>query len=177
MVYCIFLRGINVNGVKMRMKDLKEAFEDMGYTNVKTIGATGNVIVEADSLDKIHIEKALSDYFSYDASIVIRSKHQLMILIEQAKAIDFSDEEQVYSILSNDEGLGDDLINEYEKLIHEEDEALYVEGSNILWKIKKGYTLKSAFGKKVLGYKLYKDRLTSRNINTINKVIQYMEGM
>jgi len=38
--YCVFLRGINVNGIKIKMDALKKAFQRMGFTNVKTILAT-----------------------------------------------------------------------------------------------------------------------------------------
>ena len=43
--YCVFLRGINVNGIKIKMQDLKAVLTNLGFTDVKTILATGNVIL------------------------------------------------------------------------------------------------------------------------------------
>ena len=42
---CVFLRGINVNGVRLKMKDLKNVFEDSGFEDVKTVLSTENVII------------------------------------------------------------------------------------------------------------------------------------
>lgn len=57
--------------------------------------------------------------------------------------------------------------NETERREVEEAEIL---NKNFYWKVKKGFTLDSNFGK-ILGKKSFKDSLTSRNINTIEKII------
>src|SRR5260221_10646488 len=49
MKYIAFLRGINVGGNNLiKMSDLKKQFEDLGFTNVQTVIASGNVIFETD---------------------------------------------------------------------------------------------------------------------------------
>ncbi|HYQ86023.1 MAG TPA: DUF1697 domain-containing protein, partial [Bacteroidota bacterium] len=46
--YAAFLRGINVGGHKpVRMSDLEKAFGQLGFRNVKTVLASGNVLFEA----------------------------------------------------------------------------------------------------------------------------------
>lgn len=48
MRYAAFLRGINVGGkVLIKMADLKSAFEDMGFEQVRTILASGNIVFES----------------------------------------------------------------------------------------------------------------------------------
>ncbi|MGH8103125.1 MAG: DUF1697 domain-containing protein, partial [bacterium] len=43
--YVAFLRGINVGGHKpVRMEDLRKALGSLGFKNVRTILASGNVI-------------------------------------------------------------------------------------------------------------------------------------
>ena len=61
--YVILLRGINVGGNnKIPMAALKQCLEDIGFTNVSTYIASGNVIVQSGkSPDEIkaQIEAAL----------------------------------------------------------------------------------------------------------------------
>lgn len=48
MTYVALLRGVNVGGNKMlKMEDLRKTFESLGYTNVRTVLQSGNVIFDA----------------------------------------------------------------------------------------------------------------------------------
>jgi uncharacterized protein (DUF1697 family) len=50
--YAAFLRGINVGGNKMiKMQDVAKAFESLGFSNVKTLIQSGNVIFESAPTD------------------------------------------------------------------------------------------------------------------------------
>lgn len=45
--YVAFLRGINVGGhAVIRMSELQRAFEGLGFENVRTVLASGNVIFD-----------------------------------------------------------------------------------------------------------------------------------
>ena len=46
--YIAFLRGINVGNIRIKMSDLKNAFQDMGFQNAVTYLQTGNVVFESD---------------------------------------------------------------------------------------------------------------------------------
>lgn len=46
--YALLLRGVNVGGVKVKMADLRALLEGAGYTDVKTLLASGNALVDAD---------------------------------------------------------------------------------------------------------------------------------
>ena len=49
--YVAFLLGINVGGHrKIKMSDLRTLFEKMGFSNVKTVLASGNVIPIANQI-------------------------------------------------------------------------------------------------------------------------------
>ena len=80
--YCGFLRGINVGGnVLIKMADLKKVFEKMGFQNVRTILASGNIIFEAKQSDKKklthEIEMELKKIFKKDIRIILRSLDDL----------------------------------------------------------------------------------------------------
>ena len=49
--YIAFLRAINVGGHTVKMDRLREIFETMGFSNVETFIASGNVIFETKSKD------------------------------------------------------------------------------------------------------------------------------
>jgi uncharacterized protein (DUF1697 family) len=52
--YIAFLRGIN-GGLTLKMADLRKLFERLGFTNIKTVLATGNVIFEASQSNRMEI--------------------------------------------------------------------------------------------------------------------------
>ena len=71
--YAAFLRGVNVGGVSLKMAEVAKAFEDAGFTEVRTILASGNVLLESRSgVDTVRkkAEKALRDAFGYDAWVL-----------------------------------------------------------------------------------------------------------
>ena len=71
--YAAFLRGVNVGGVNLKMAEVAKALEDAGFTNVRTILASGNVLLDSRSgVDAVRkkAEKALRDAFGYDAWVL-----------------------------------------------------------------------------------------------------------
>jgi uncharacterized protein (DUF1697 family) len=76
--YAAFLRGINVSGkTRIKMADLKDAFESMGFKNVRTVLASGNVVFDSeDENEKILTEKiqsGLKKVFKRDITVILRS--------------------------------------------------------------------------------------------------------
>lgn len=47
--YFAFLRAINVGGHVVKMDRLRELFESLGFSNIETFIASGNVIFESTS--------------------------------------------------------------------------------------------------------------------------------
>ncbi len=180
--YCIFLRGINVNGIAIKMDALKDAFGRMGFTGARTILATGNVIIGvpegADHREEIKssVESGLSGYFSYDAHVIVRSCPEIRDICLAAETLDVPEDCHNYYLLCDDEEMPSGLKNLFDSLPHAPQEQLFPSGGGAFWTVPKGSTLSSDFGSKVLGAKKYKSRLTSRNINTIQKVYKAMLG-
>jgi len=80
--YIGLLRGVNVGGKnKVPMSDLREGLRSLGYTNVSTYIASGNVLFEsADRAEHIQtqIEAALSQTFKLDMiKVLVMSRARL----------------------------------------------------------------------------------------------------
>ena len=73
-----FLRGINVGGhTSLRMADLRAAFEDMGFEDVRTVQASGNVVFDAGGEETTgavaeRIEIELEKVLSYPIGVAVR---------------------------------------------------------------------------------------------------------
>lgn len=84
-LYAALLRGINVGGHKLvSMERLKNAFEALGFRNVKTLLASGNVLFEARvgsaaALAR-KIEKKLRQTFGQDIGTIVRTVNELQEL-------------------------------------------------------------------------------------------------
>lgn len=72
--YLILLRGINVGGRnKVPMAPLRELLEELGYADVSTYIASGNVILSSSRAPagiKRHIESALPGRFRLDSELI-----------------------------------------------------------------------------------------------------------
>lgn len=178
--YCVFLRGINVNGIKIKMEELKEVFGVMGFLGVKTILATGNVRVSLPEKSKTgqelktFIESELSEHFHYEAHVIIRSKKEIQDIFAVAKNITVPEGCHNYLLLCDEPELYLELKDIFDLQPHAPQEQLILAECGAFWIVPKGFTLDSAFGSKVLGNKKYKRVLTSRNINTIEKIYKFM---
>lgn len=85
------LRGINVGGNNIiPMAALKRTFEELGFTSVKTLLASGNVLFDAPKQDlralEEKIEAALSMAFAYEATVVVKSKPEMTAIVRAVRA-------------------------------------------------------------------------------------------
>lgn len=175
MKYCAFLRGVNVKGTNMKMADVCQVFKDSGMKDVVSILASGNIVFSSDkNADelKIILEKAMSEHFSYEAFLFIKSQ------LETEKfwnSIPFekNDDLHIYGFVGIP-GVENVLMEEFEKAAQTENEKAEIINDIFYWQVPKGNTLDSTFGK-VLGKKSLKDQMTSRNVNTFEKILKKMK--
>jgi uncharacterized protein (DUF1697 family) len=83
--YIAFLRGINNGGNQtVRMEVLRKTFEDLGFENVRTALASGNVLFETNTSDeKIlehEIEKVLPGVIGFRNIVIIRAMKDIQHL-------------------------------------------------------------------------------------------------
>jgi uncharacterized protein (DUF1697 family) len=86
-VYVSMLRGINVGGHKrVKMDQLRQSFEALGFEQVKTYIQSGNVVFKAgntstSALSKKIEERILSD-FGFPVSVISRTSDEMRDTIE-----------------------------------------------------------------------------------------------
>lgn len=84
--WVILLRGINVGGVKVPMADLKRMLEGLGMTDVKTLLASGNVVLESEIADPVEVkrvvEAALAETFGRKLTVIVRTITSIQALVD-----------------------------------------------------------------------------------------------
>lgn len=100
MIHVALLRGINVGGNNViKMTALREVFEALGFTDVSTYIASGNVLFEARAGGRARltktIEAALGRAFAYESKIVVVSAKELGLVVNEAPT-GFGDEPATY---------------------------------------------------------------------------------
>jgi uncharacterized protein (DUF1697 family) len=92
--YVAFLRAVNVGGHIVKMDHLRQLFQTLGFSNVETFIASGNVIFDSSSkrtktLER-KIESLLGETFGYSVDTFVRSTSELAE-IAQYKPFDESE--------------------------------------------------------------------------------------
>ena len=173
MIYAIFLRGINTGGMKLQMSDFKNILQDAGCQKVKTIQAAGTAVFEhaseSDAAFKSEIELRLTKHIGKEVNSIVKTANEIQAIIEHGEKIKSSDEYHDYIMLTSEHGLFAEISTLHESIPFTPGERLINGSGYFVWTIRKGETL-ADFGSKVLGSPKYKDKLTSRNFNTIQKV-------
>jgi len=166
--YVALLRGVNVGGVNMKMADLADVVSGFGYSDVKTVLASGNVLFEtpdAAAACKQKLESALRERFGYEAWVHVLTVAQIEKLIA-AYPYPRTAEKHAYVVFVLKDEVRDQLLAVELDPKVEQAEA----GDGVIyWTVPKGDTLGSAMGKAQSASK-HKPWLTTRNLNTLEKL-------
>ena len=107
-LYVAFLRGINVGGYKkVPMSDLKRIFEGMGFGNVRTLLASGNVIFDFDNTSETILEKRiesnLENAFGFPIKTLIIEMNDIKNIVasEPFKGIEVTQQMRLFVTLLN----------------------------------------------------------------------------
>jgi uncharacterized protein (DUF1697 family) len=84
--YVALLRGINLGGHTVKMDRLRSLFAELGFKNVETLIASGNVVFDSGSKNaaalerkiEVHLEKSLG----FPAATYVRTAEQLAEVLE-----------------------------------------------------------------------------------------------
>ncbi len=169
--YIAFLRGINVGNIRIKMTDLKACFEQLGCTNVTTFLQTGNVVFNSDKNIqdlKIIIEKGLSETFKYEAYVLLYEFDNLQKIIDNYP---FEKEENhhAYVIFMDKKSVFEEL-KTLAQTVGEEASKIAFGDTFFYWKVVVGETLHTPFAK-IMAKAKYKSSTTTRNINTLEKMV------
>src|SRR5882672_2972393 len=92
--YIAFLRAINVGGHTVKMDQLRTLFEALGFANVETFIASGNVVFDTKTANtktlESKIQKHLAKSLGYEVTTFVRSVNELA---EISNHESFSEEE------------------------------------------------------------------------------------
>jgi uncharacterized protein (DUF1697 family) len=80
------LRGVNVGGRTVPMAGLREAFEQLGHTNVRTYIQSGNVVFDAKgSTPEVRsaLERAIDETFGLAVTVLLRTPAELAKVVAQ----------------------------------------------------------------------------------------------
>ena len=168
--FAVFLRGINVGGINIKMAELREALKSAGFPDARTLLASGNVVLTS-SLDaaavKRECEKCLRDTFGYDAWVVVLDAARVADLVTACPYPDDDKTTHTYITLSSDVGMLDELEAAGAALGGAEQKRLGPEA--LAWLAPAGGTLDSPFSK-VTAKSKFKASTTTRNLRTLIKV-------
>ncbi|MGH3961114.1 DUF1697 domain-containing protein [Mycobacterium sp.] len=168
--FAAFLRGVNVGGVNLRMADVATALTDAGFADVRTILATGNVLLEsptaADAV-RTRAETALRARFGYDAWVLVYELDTVRAVVDAYPFEPEVDGYHSYVTLVTDP----DVLDELAALRAGPDEKIARGDGVIYWQVPKGNTLDSTIGK-TMGKRRYKSSTTTRNLRTLRKVVR-----
>jgi uncharacterized protein (DUF1697 family) len=168
--YAVFLRGINVGGINIKMADLKAALESRGFTGVRTLLASGNVALASNlgaAAVKKDVEACLREAFGYDAWVVVLTADRVAAIVEACPYPADDRTTHTYITLSSDKAALDELFEAGEGLDGNRQHRLGPEA--MTWLAPAGGTLDSPFSK-LSSKARYKSSTTTRNLRTMIKV-------
>lgn len=83
--YVALLGSINIGGNRVKMADLKAALAEVGFADVQTVAASGNVIL-SDTRQPAEIEERIetiiADRFGFASCVMVRSAAEIRAAIE-----------------------------------------------------------------------------------------------
>ena len=170
--FAALLRGVNVGGVNLKMAEVAAALTAAGFANVRTVLASGNVLLESSSgvaAVRKKAEAALRERFGYDAWVLAYD-------IDTVRTIDeaYPFERELDGYQSYITFVADDaVLVELAALADQAgpDEKISRGDGVVYWQVPKGSTLDSTIGK-TMGKPRYKSSTTTRNLRTLAKVLQ-----
>lgn len=166
--YVALLRGVNVGGVNMKMADLADVVRGLGYDDVKTVLASGNVLFEtpdAAAASKDKLEAALRERFRCEAWVHVLTVDAVQKIID-AYPFERDADRHAYVVFIQKPEVRDELLAVE---LDPDVEQTQAGDGVVYWTVPKGDTLGSAMGN-AQGKGKHKPWLTTRNLNTLEKL-------
>ncbi|MCE9541260.1 DUF1697 domain-containing protein [Candidatus Kaiserbacteria bacterium] len=177
MEYVAFLLGINVGRRIVKMAQLKTLVESLGYTDVRTTLASGNVRFSAKKSAPealaTRLESALQKEFGFEVGVIVRTVGELekMLKLEPFRHVKVTKNTRRYVTLLSEKPLkpleARSVTPEYEVLKVTQDAVYSVLEINA--------SVKTPDIMKLLGQS-YGRKITTRNWNTIEKILKSADG-
>ena len=171
--YAAFLRGVNVGGVNLKMAEVARALTGAGFTNVRTILASGNVLLESSGRGgaaavRKKAEATLREGFGYDAWVLVYDLETVRAMSTPTRSIPRSTATSPTSPSSPTKPRSTNSPTQRGCRRGREDQPR--RGRHLLAGAQGG-TLDSTIGK-TMGKPRYKSSTTTRNLRTLSKVLR-----
>ncbi|MGB9270503.1 MAG: DUF1697 domain-containing protein [Pseudolabrys sp.] len=172
--FIAFLRAINVGGGRtVKMQSLRQIFESLGFFNVATFIASGNVVFETttkrtETLER-KIEKALKEALGYEVRTFVRGEDELA-KIANYRPFPGSTFDETWQ--SNIIFLADNLntkLKQNIRALRTKTDAFEVHGRELYWRRRRkqnGALFSTVPLEKILG-----PAFTVRGANTIKRIV------
>jgi uncharacterized protein (DUF1697 family) len=172
MTYIALLRGINVGGNnKIEMARLKAAFEQLGFTDVKTYINSGNVVFTASETSTSQlcrqVEAAIEKDFGLAVPTLIIDANQLAKIAAAIPADWTNDQTMKCDVLFLWSALDQPEVLEQLPINPKIEDVKYTAGA-VIWRVDRTHQPQSGLIK-IIGTKLY-GQVTVRNCNTVRKL-------
>jgi uncharacterized protein (DUF1697 family) len=171
--YVAFLRAINVGGHTVKMDYLRTLFEGLGFTNVETFIASGNVIFDSPSKSAKGLERKIESYLQetlgYAVATFIRSSAELAA-IAQYKPFDDSELNAAGNTLYIGfmANVPSDIAKANLRALATKVDDFHLDGREVYWLCRKSFSqseISGALLAKTLGMPA-----TLRNVTTVKKL-------
>ena len=166
------LRGVNVGGVAIRSAELAELFRGLGYEQVRTVLASGNVVFASEdgpgqrAALKARIEQALSERFGYTAWIVLSDTGHLARVVEAYPWPEL-EQRQPWVVFASEEA----PLKELAAAELDPERERVAPGEGVLyWEVLTGHSVDTPFAK-ALASRRYRATTTNRNLRTLRKLL------
>lgn len=170
--YVAFLRAINVGSHTVKMDQLQSLFQGLGFANVETFIASGNVIFDSRSKNtkalESRIELALEDTLGYKVATFIRSIAELATVARYRPFPDADDDGNVLYIGFVAENPGEESRQRLLSFTTKVDD-FHIHGREVYWLCRKKLGPSDFPGtkfEKTLGMPT-----TLRNSNTVARIV------
>lgn len=166
--YAIFLRGVNVGGISLKMAEVRDVLASLEVTDVRTLLASGNIVLSTElgaAELKAAAEKALRAAFGYGAWVVVLTRAEVDAIVEACPYPPDGSSTHTYITLSSDPAALDELAAATDGA----DGQKRLAPGATAWLAPRGSTLASPLSKATAKRK-FKATTTTRNLRTILKV-------
>ena len=174
MKYIAFLRALNVGGhAVVKMSVIKEIFETLGFVNVQTFIASGNVIFESKNMPartlETRIESGLRKHLVYQVGALVRTEEEICGI---AAFMPFTEKEVDACVSISITFLSEPLNEEaHEKLMSLKSDLdnFHLQDRQLYWITKTRFSESKIAAKvsRILG-----DRSTARGLRTVKQIVE-----
>jgi uncharacterized protein (DUF1697 family) len=169
--YVALLRAINVGGHVVKMEKLRALFEELGFTEVETLIASGNVLFSSSARNAAaleeKIERHLASALGYEVVTFVRTPAEMKAVVEFDPFPELVEEGHTLSVAFLKQHPGTATAERLHGMRTDYDE-LRVHGRELYW-LARGRTSDSTVWRtpmeKILG-----GPATSRNVTTVRKL-------